>query len=78
MENYTSECSVGQYGRRWRILAKQDETVRSGYMAEDSANRTHQRLEEPPNGFEDRPRHQPRLSSGPIVANCLESARPEG
>ena len=37
-------------------------------MAEDSANRTHQRLSQPPNGFEDRPEHQLGLPSATIVA----------
>ena len=37
-------------------------------LAEDSANRTHQRPQQPPNGFEDRPGHQSRLPSGLIVA----------
>jgi hypothetical protein len=36
-------------------------------MAEDSANRTHQRLQQPPNGFEDRPEHQSGLPSATIV-----------
>ena len=41
-------------------------------MAEDSANRTHQRLEWPPNGFEDRPEHQSRL---PSVSHCSGKGR---
>ena len=36
-------------------------------MAEDSANRTHQRLQQPQNGFEDRPEHQSGL---PSVFHC--------
>ena len=36
-------------------------------LAEDSANRTHQRLQQPPNGFEDRPEHQSGLPSATIV-----------
>src|ERR1017187_1754166 len=41
-------------------------------MAEDSANRTHQRLQQPPNGFEDRPEHQSRL---PSVSHCSGKGR---
>src|SRR6266404_7859391 len=43
----------------WRIAP--------GVVAEDSANRTHQRILGPPYGFEDRPGHQAELPSGTIV-----------
>ena len=42
-------------------------------MAEDSANRTHQRLQQPPNGFEDRPEHQSRLPS--VFLSIVEPGR---
>jgi hypothetical protein len=54
-----------------------DHTVRENLergwagMAEDSANRTHQRLQQPPNGFEDRPEHQSRL---PSIVHCSGKA----
>ena len=34
-------------------------------------NRTHQRLQQPPNGFEDRPEHQSRL---PSAIHCSGTA----